>query len=374
MELAYKDARWRLPDNFLTFEMFEEAVRRLDMSSSPGIPYMKEATTNGQWLGWNGIEVDHLKLQRLWYDVQCVLEGKSGSNLIRVFVKQEPTKMSKVREGRWRLIMASSLAVQVAWQMLFRFHNDREIQQSYFIPSQQGIKLVGGGWKRYRAQWEHYELTNGLDKSAWDWTMPYWCIMLDLQFRKRMGTGSQLGKWFEIATMLYDRMFKDPILVTSDGRMFRQRVPGIMKSGCLNTISTNSHGQVMIHCAVCYDEGISVHPICKACGDDTLQHTKHCLNIAAYTKYGIIVKSASECMEFVGHEFTSRGPHPLYMAKHLKKVQYVPEKDMAQYLDSMARMYVHTRYFDLWRSIALASGYDLPLSYEAYLYWYDYAE
>lgn len=374
MENAYRDARWKLPDDYLTYQAFEDAIRHLDMTSSPGIPYMKEATTNGQWLGWNGIEANPIQLRRLWYDTQCVLDGTWGDNLIRVFVKQEPTKITKVLENRWRLIMASALPVQMAWQMLFRYHNDREIAQSYFIPSQQGIKLIGGGWKRYRAQWKCLGLENGLDKSAWDWTMPYWCIKLDLEFRRRMGTGSQLGQWFEKATMLYDRMFKDPILVTSSGHMFRQVVPGIMKSGCYNTISTNSHGQCMIHCAVCYDDGISVHPMCKACGDDTLQHSKHCSNINAYRKYGIIVKSASESMEFVGHEFTSGGPHPLYMAKHLKKIQYVPEKDMAQYLDAMARMYVHTRYFDLWKGVACASGYDLPLSKEAYKFWYDYAD
>lgn len=374
MELAYASARWRLPDNWDSFEKFEEAVRHLDMTSSPGLPYMREATTNGQWLKWNGIQADHCQLMRLWYDVQCVLNGEAGAQLIRVFVKQEPTKKTKVEEGRWRLIMASALSVQVAWHMLFAYQNDREIQQSYFIPSQQGLQMVGGGWKRYRSQWQNLGVTQGLDKSAWDWTMPWWIIEMDLEFRLRTGNGSQLGQWHRVAKMLYDRMFKDPVLVLSDGRMFRQTIPGVMKSGCVNTISTNSHGQCIIHCAVCYDLGMEINPMCRACGDDTLQHPKHCYDILAYRKYGIVVKSASDAMEFVGHEFTANGPHPLYMIKHLKKIQYVPEEHMAQYLDSMARMYVHTRYFDLWQSIANASGYDLPLSRDAYLFWYDYSD
>lgn len=374
MELAYRESRWVLPDDFLEYGRFLDAVRSLDMTSSPGIPYMREATSNGEWLKWNGFEADHFQLARLWHDVKLVFDGKAGPLYLRTFIKQEPHKISKVMEKRWRLIQASPLAEQVCWSMLFKYHNDREIAKSYFIPSQHGIKLVGGGWKRYRSQWQTLGLEYGLDKSAWDWTMPYWAICLDLEFRRRMGVGSQLGQWHKLATMLYDRMFKDAILVTSDGSMWRQTVPGVMKSGCFNTISTNGHGQSMIHCCVCYDEGLAVEPMCKSCGDDTLSAARHVHNISAYTKYGVIVKSASESLEFVGHEFTSSGPHPLYMAKHLKKIQYVTEENIAQYLDSMARMYIHTRYFDLWASVAHASGYDLPLSRDAYLYWYDVCE
>lgn len=374
MEHAYKESRWNLPDDFLSYENFVKAVHALDMTSSPGIPYMREATSNGDWLRWNGFECDQFQLNRLWYDVQNVLEGKSGALLIRSFIKQEPHKNSKAREGRWRLIMASPLCEQVAWAMLFRFHNDREIAKSYFIPSQHGIKLVGGGWKRYRSQWQTLGLEYGLDKSAWDWTMPYWCILLDLEFRRRMGRGQQLEQWYRIATMLYERMFTTPILVTSDGNMWRQKVPGIMKSGCYNTISTNGHGQSMIHCCVCYDLMVEVLPFCRSCGDDTLSASKHVQDIAAYTKYGVIIKTASEALEFVGHEFTASGPHPLYMAKHIKKLHYVAEDILPQYLDSMARMYVHTRYYYFWERMAYECGYPLPLSREAYLYWYDVCE
>lgn len=343
------------------------------MTSSPGLPYSREAPTNGQWLKWNGVECDDIQLNRLWHDVQLVLRDEWDTEL-RVFVKQEPHKKAKAKEGRWRLIMCSPLCVQVAWKMLFSILNDIEINQSYFIPSQQGIVLVGGGWRQYFDSWKKEGVTMGLDKSAWDWTAPFWCIMLDFELRKRLCRGGRIADWEKIGRILYRHMFEDPTLVLSDGSRFKQIVPGVMKSGCESTISINSHCQVFMHLVVCYDCGIGVHPLPKCCGDDTLQHPKHVNSIDAYTRYGVVIKSASEETEFVGHEFTERGPHPLYMGKHIKNVQYVPDDVFPDYLESMARMYVHTRYYDLWEYLANMNGTPLAMSKEYYLYWYDYSD
>nr|WKV33698.1 MAG: RNA-dependent RNA polymerase [Riboviria sp.] len=314
------------------------------MTSSPGLPYCREATTNRDWLEWNGVSCSNFKLDRLWHDVQSVLAGR-WEHLIRVFVKQEPHKKAKVVEKRWRLIMASSLSVQLVWHMLFSYQNDLEIKNAYHIPSQQGVVLVNGGWKRYRQQWLAKGLTCGLDKSAWDWTCASWLLDADLEFRFRSGSGRRMIEWRQLAREMYDRMFVDPVLVLSNGTMWRQVVPGVMKSGCVNTISTNSHCQVFVHFLTCFEQGISPFPVCVACGDDTLQAAEHCADISVYHKFGVKVKSASDDMEFVGHEITSHGPHPLYMAKHVKKLRYVSEEILPQYFDAMARMYVHTRYF-----------------------------
>lgn len=343
------------------------------MKSSPGLPYMLEATSNGLWLKWNGVEFDSMQVERLWYDVQLVLKDE-WEHVLRVFIKQEPHKTTKAKEGRWRLIMASSLCVQIVWHMLFDYLNDIEISKAYEIPSQQGLVLVGGGWKRFRRSWVEQGTTVGLDKSAWDWTAPRWCIDMDLELRGRLGRGNRLDEWMKLAALLYRHMFDHPTLVLSDGSRFRQVIPGIMKSGCVNTISTNSHCQQFIHCLVAEEIGISYEPFPPACGDDTLQHPRHTVDLALYGKYGVVVKTVSEDIEFVGHEFTACGPHPLYFSKHLKKLQYIPDDILGQYLDSMARMYVHTRYFDIWEHVARVAKLPLPLSKAAYAFWYDHCE
>lgn len=372
-ELAYSKCVWTLPEGFLSWEAFLVAVRRLDMTSSPGYPYMREATTNGQWLKHNGVECDHIQLLRLWHDVNLVWADE-WDHVLRVFVKQEPHKKRKALENRWRLIMAAALPVQVCWQMLFGFLNDREIDEAYYIPSQQGLKMTGGGWKKYLDSWVAQGLTCGLDKSAWDWTAPFWAIMLDLRLRLRLGRGDGLGEWYEKAQLLYHRMFVDVKLILSDGTILRQVVPGVMKSGCVNTISINSHCQVFVHIIVARDQGLPVHPLPACVGDDTLQDVMHTQNLEVYRRYGVVVKSVSDAIEFVGHEFHHDGPRPMYIQKHFKKLRYVSEENLAQYLDSMARMYCHTEWYQFWEKLARALGYNLPLSQQAYQFWYDFAD
>lgn len=373
MEKSYTKAIWTLPDDFDTEEAFLRSVPRLDMTSSPGFPYCREATTNGIWLKWTGLEACPIQLKRLWYDVQLVLKGQFEM-ILRAFIKLEPHKISKCLQKRWRLIMAAPLSVQIAWHMCFSYMNDIEIKRAYDIPSQQGMVMVGGDWKLFLRSWHSRGLTSSLDKSAWDWTAPRWTLDMDLEFRRRMGRGERLLHWYDMAGSLYEAMFGHPTIVTSAGHLFKQMHPGIMKSGCVNTISTNSHCQVFVHLAVCRLTSVSYLPLPVTCGDDTLNHPRHVMDLEAYKHFGIQVKSVSDTMEFMGHEFTLDGPKPMYGMKHLTNVLATTDLIFPDFLDSMARMYVHvTEYFEFWEELARRNGTPLRLSREAYLYWYDYA-
>lgn len=370
MELAYQRCVWDLVDDFDQRGSFDKALRRLDMTSSPGIPYLREATTNGKWLKWNGLEVCSIQADRLWYDVQQVLQGNWETEL-RVFIKQEPHKLKKVQEGRWRLILASPLCVQVAWQMMFSEAYDKDIDNAYYIPSQQGAVFVGGGWKLFTQMWAQQGLTCGLDKEAWDWTAPAWVFDVCLQLTGRLMRGSRREDWQRIAKSLHKDMFEDPILVLGSGMRYKQLYPGIMKSGCVGTININSRSQVAVHLIASYMMGVDPRPLPACCGDDTIQHVRHTSYLEVYERLGVRIKSVSDTLEFMGHDFPTSGPRPLYLMKHLKKAAYVREEDLGDYLDSMARMYVHTDLFWFWEKLATVLHRRLPLSRESYLYWYD---
>lgn len=351
-----------------------EAVKNLEWKSSPGWPYMKEAPTIGDWLDFNGVHCDELKLQRLWYDVGKVLED-SFETVLRAFIKQEPHKVTKLVEGRERLIMSTPLPVQVVWVMMFSSLNNLESDKVWQIPGKQGMTLYGGAWKLYHRNWVRRGLTYGLDKSGWDWTAPHWSLKLDLELRRRLGRGSRISEWYEIASRLYRNVFENPLIVFSNGLVLRQVVPGIMKSGLYNTISTNGHCQLFVHIAVCLRAGISIYPLPDTLGDDTLQHERHTHDLDLYRDFGVQIKAVSETIEFAGHNFTEFGPIPNYFMKHLVKARTVPDDGLVEYLDSMARMYVHEReIFDFWDQLAHRLGHSLPLSYESYKHWYDISE
>lgn len=372
MEEWYSPCRWVLPDDWFSFERFERVLKRLDFQSSPGYPYCRTAQTIGAWLGFDGISFDSLRVQELWMDVKQVYSG-GGELIQRVFIKQEPHKRAKALEGRWRLIMAFPLNFQVFWHLLFDYQNDLEIRHATSIPSQQGIWLHGGAWKGHLQRWSQMRYDVGLDKSAWDWTYPSWLLEWDLEFRFRMGHGALMHEWFGHAKRQWDLAFgAGARFITTEGFLLEQCVPGIMKSGSVVTISSNSHAQAMLHVLVCLDEGVDPWPYPACCGDDTLQRLDQA-SIEGYRKYGVVVKSASEGLEFMGHEFLKTGPAPLYMEKHFNRFLHIDEEYVAQYLEAMARLYVKTPYFDIWEALSIELGHLLPSKW-ALLRWYDHSD
>lgn len=376
MEKAYAPCKVKVAEDFDQHTAFLRAVTKLDKTSTPGYPYNIRAPTIGDYLKFDGLWFDQFKLDSLWHDVQQLIGELDQAELyFNVFIKEEPHKMAKVESGRWRLIVGSPLHFQVLCHMLFDDFNDQQVEHCYFIPSQFGIKLNGGSWRQYRAQWTSKGYNTGLDKSAWDWTVPGWKIAAALEFRKRMCYGVRYVDWSVLASRVYDRMFKDPILILSDGTLLRQLFPGIMKSGFVNTISDNSAMQVLDHILVCSRLGIPYEPLPVAVGDDTLQCDWQVADVDAYRQLGAIIKSATFGLEFVGCEFTSRGPVPVYLEKHLYKACYIKDEEaMVQYLDAMMRYYVYSQHFSVWEAIANRLGLMGRLrSKQYYLSWYEYS-
>lgn len=372
MEDWYKPVRWILPDDWFSETRFHQVLLRLDKQSSPGYPYCRTAQTIGAWLGFDGLRFDSTRVAELWMDVVLVYQGQ-GDLIQRTFIKQEPHKEAKAKEGRWRLIMAFPLNFQVFWHLLFDYQNDLEIRHSTSIPSQQGIWLHGGAWKNHYYRWKQMRYDVGLDKSAWDWTYPKWLLDLDLEFRFRMGHGSRMSEWREHASRQWELAFgRGAKFITTAGWLLEQQVPGIMKSGSVVTISSNSHAQAALHILVCLDEGVDPWPYPACCGDDTLQRLDQA-SIEGYHRYGVVVKSASEGLEFMGHEFLSTGPAPLYMEKHFNRFLHIDEEYVPDYLDAMCRLYVKTPYFDIWEALAIEFNCP-PASKASLTRWYDHSD
>lgn len=374
-EDAYSAARYYLPEDFLSRNHFERVVRDLEFSSSPGFPYMLEKPSIGDLLGWDGLFFDPGALDRLWFDVCQFLSGDWDS-LYRVFVKSEPHKRRKAEAKRWRLIICPPLCEQVAWAMVFGPGNDREIETVGLTPSWQGMKLSGGAWKDHLRQFRQDGLTVSLDKTAWDWTAHIEWIRLDLELRARLITSSRdlKEKWLALAGMMYEKAFYHPTLVLSDGSLFRQVEPGVMKSGCVNTISSNSHMQIFCHIYACLRTKRPVFPLPVAVGDDTISSRWNTPSPQEYAQTGALVKDpvVGGDLEFVGHVWCEEGPVPAYNAKHMFRFAMVKEIDIPSFLDSMVRLYAHEPAFQtFWRTLACRRGVMLP-SEEFVRFWYDY--
>lgn len=374
VEKAYAPVCWKLPDDFDSFERYELALNRLDMKSSPGYPYMRNYATNKELLGFDGFGFDRTKVLLLWVEVQKVLNCDFDT-ILRLFLKEEPTKRHKIQEGRLRLISCFPTPVQIVWHMCFDYMNDLEIQHVKHIPSKQGMKFVNGEWKFYYDFWRLQGYDVGYDKEAWDWTCHSWIFIADLQFRYRMGRGKRMTEWFQLASWLYRQAYFDCKIVLSNGKVYRQVIPGLQKSGSVNTISTNSHGQIFCYRLAQMRAGLPLGVWPDVAGDDSLEVKSQTAPIDVYKSLGVIIKSASEGLEFLGHDLRPNGPEPLYFFKHVVKALFVEDKDLEQYLDAMACMYVHSYKYWFWEELAELLGLSTKLrSRHYYLTFYDTPE
>lgn len=352
------------PDNWMDYDRYLKMLTNLDKTSSPGYPYMQQATTIGKWLKDDGLgNFDPVRVQMLWSDVQLVLAGEYD-HLFRVFIKDEPHKIKKVREGRWRLIIASSLPVQMVWRLAFSHQNDWLNAHPYQIPSAHGLIFPHGGWMRFRAHLETKGLKWSRDISAWDINMPGWVVDVVRRFRLAQGGPDD---WIRVVNQLYADAFQRAKLLFSDGTMLQQDYTGFMKSGLFNTISDNSLGMIPMHIIASRRSGLPVGSV-WATGDDVLQTHMSDSYVEKLEALGCVVKEVEEAKVFMGTSFETK-PTPMYFSKHV--VNFCSSREyLGDILDSYMRLYCHTPDFYLWFRVAENMGYKTkPRFY--YQFWYD---
>lgn len=349
----YLPIRWSLPDDFMSRSHFERVLDNLEFSSSPGFPYMRQASSNRDFLGAQNGVIDEDKKEHVWQLVKMRLQARD-SDPIRLFVKPEPLKITKLAQGRYRLISSVSVVDQIIDHMLFDEFNDQVQARCLESPPKVGWSQGGGGWKIM-------PLTGwvAMDKSMWDWSVQPWLLQMVLDFRRRTLQGD-VKNWNELAQWRYKQLFGTPVFVTSGGLLLRQKHPGVMKSGCVNTIIDNSIMQVLLHIRCSSAVGIRPGNI-MAMGDDTLQedfperevYREHLAQFC-HVKH-VIVRT-----EFAGFRFMRRRVEPLYRNKHAFVLLHVKEKLEVDTLAAYVLLYHRSEKKDFMRTLMERVGHQPP--------------
>lgn len=319
--------------DWFTYSNFLEVIRNLNMKSNPGLPLCYSYATIGDYLGYKEGYVPEAKLRELWLLVQQRVIDKCWDPF-RVFLKKEPVKKSKIEEGRYRLIFSGSLVDQIIDHLLFDQMNCEEVEKMWEVPSKVGWSPFGISCKKLL---DLFRKPICLDKSFWDWSMQGFVAEMDLRFRKEF---SDDPLWNELADSRYNYCFKEAEVMLSDGSVYKQQVGGIMKSGLVNTISTNSRAQVMLDLIVrkrlCLKPGL----VC-AQGDDTIQEEPQQLEeyLKEMAKLGVKTK-VEEGTAFCGFELTTK--EPIYKEKHLAKMITAEWDNRESFFQSMQLMYAHS--------------------------------
>lgn len=348
-----------LPADFLTRAHFMRVLAEVEMSSSPGYPYMRRAPTNKILFGFDGFEFNQESVEVIWVTVQdrikVLLRGDlndpNSSDPIRLFIKPEPVKLEKARDGRYRLISSVSVVDQIIDLMLFNHQNQALYGQFWKTPSRVGWSPYNGGWK-FLNQFQRISL----DKSAWDWTAQPWLFHVVLQFR---ASGITDQRWLLLAAMRY-KILLQPIFVTSGGVLLKQRTPGVMKSGCVNTIADNTIMQVILHYRCCL---LSNQPLgmIDVMGDDTVQD--QLVDEQAYLFYlrqFCRVKEVSRSVEFAGMLFKGPNVVPLYRGKHAYNLLHAADENLPAIATSYSLLYHRSPYIDWFESLFEAMDLEVP--------------
>nr|WBK56464.1 P1-P2 fusion protein [Wheat leaf yellowing-associated virus] len=321
-------------NNFL--KDFKEAVNSLELDAGIGLPYkLLRKDTHRQMvedphylplltrLTWNRLQKMSQVDPSEYTPEQLVKEGLCDP--IRLFIKGEPHKQSKLDEGRYRLIMSVSLVDQLVARVLFQNQNKREISLWREIPSKPGFglstdrdtrefleslsKVVGCSTGEIISDWKDKIIPT--DCSGFDWSVADWMLEDDMEVRNALTiNNNQLTRHLR---KVWLKCITNSVLCTSDGALYAQTYPGVQKSGSYNTSSSNSRIRVLAayHCGA--DWAIAM-------GDDALESPT--TKLEKYKELGFKVEVSSQ-LEFCSHVFEQEDlARPINVNKMLYRLIY----------------------------------------------------
>jgi hypothetical protein len=174
------------------------------------------------------------------------LISKGCIDAIRVFVKNEPHKESKLLDARQRLIFSVSIIDNIICELLSGNQNKKEIENWDTIPPQCGFGLNDDQILTFLNSIKTEFLDEKFyddDISGWDFSVDKDNYDFDL-FRRRLLNNGDGTSWWKIISAHYYCMQRKVVTI-DDGRCFAQTYHnGIMGSGWKNTSSANSSMRV----------------------------------------------------------------------------------------------------------------------------------
>nr|UGO57522.1 MAG: hypothetical protein 2 [Riboviria sp.] len=257
--------------------------------------------------------------------------------------------------------------------MVFDFQNQALLEEVFDIPVQHGFKLVGGDWKSFYLQWTNYGYNCGKDFSAFDFGTTYSKASRVLELRKRLVRGARFVQWSNIASALYEMIYVNAHCLLPNGELWKISVRAVQKSGSPSTLPDNGLLNFLESLDVSLLNGWPIYPLGSYVGDDGLEKRKATNEdyIKAYGELGWHLKQVEDGMDFIGHKFTSVGPQPLYVEKHLWNLVYTPAEILPDYVESMCRLYTHSPWFGMWQRVAERLRITV-LSHGYYKVWYNH--
>jgi hypothetical protein len=330
--LSEHPKKWGVPQIFTkpyNRDTMREYVKKMidcvNTDSSPGVPLSNVGPTNEAVFDKLGEEVIDMTLNRienlLTLDVQSMMPKDMIENdccdPVRLFVKNEPHKIEKLKEGRARLISSVSLVDKLV-EMVLNYHvNKQEIANWRNLDYCPGMGFTRGDSSHiYNKAMKNRKVAEA-DISGWDWSVKDWMIEWDTDFRIR--SCEETLPWYHTVMKNRAKCLINSILQLSDGTLIGHP-PGLQLSGSFNTSSTNSHIRKMV--------ALLVGALwCFAMGDDSLEDFVDNAK-QKYRDLGLVCKDyklVEKSFDFCSHHYTRYGAYGTGIAKGVMNLLHQPD-------------------------------------------------
>lgn len=338
--------------------LFDVCVRDVNMQGSPGHCSLNTlGTSNRTVLGFDlDGNIDPVRYALVRETVlrryNRVVSGVGNEMLcdpIKLFIKLEPIKTSKVLDNRYRLISSVSLIDQIVDRILFlsvaEKFKDSRLKTGCLV----GYNPMKGGYIFFNSMFHPDRLNLMIDKTAFDWTVKPWMIRMAVKVLKLLNPLAD-DWWFNAVEQRFSSLFGNPEFIFSDGTKVIQPIQGVMKSGCYLTIVLNSILQLAIHrLSSIRSDVFDEMDFILVVGDDTIQYdfSESDAYVEAMKTTGVLPKvTRSKVPHFAGFTYYPDGFLPEYRAKHAFFLSHIDDSDVEK-LEATLRSYLLLYYKDL---------------------------
>lgn len=352
VEQLYTSARWFClwdvfpSEKIVCNRVFEELLLSVDPKSSPGYPYVWNGVTTNRQVMDNPVLVEQVR-HKFNFLMNCLRRGEQlPQPTVRIFVKPEPHKVEKIRQGRYRLIWALPLEYQLVHRYFFGPSLAAELKNFETIPTKVGMSWARGGAHRiYKSLDDGSEEIADVDKKGWDISCAAWTQWMDCEVRLRLCLNLN-PIWDHCVRACYQSLLRSRVIF-SDGTVLEQVEDGIVRSGSMITISGNSRMQVILKVLFCVMElggFVDAKHRVIAIGDDTLERLR---GVPARVYQEWLSKYGYTCKEieigkladrtFCSHKFLNfkgaQVPVPVNWDKHCYALTVKERSKMQYYAD-----------------------------------------
>jgi len=278
MEVAYSPCRWKICEDFLS----DDHIRRTAIwvrdnlgDKSPGAVLLRQnLPTNADVFNRVGVEGVVAEVKARLTEL-AVEDPRWAADPVRLFIKPEAHKKSKVADKRWRLIWGVSLVDQLVDRLIYEPMLEAEIKHCADIPAKPGYSFMRGGVDKFVRKYSNgSKKWLSFDAKSFDITAPSWALDAARQLTENMcaNPDSAHFRTWVVLSQQREKAAQFGKFVFSNGCVCRKTKPCIQPSGRLTTISTNSKIVVLLRYLwdVHSKQSSSASSI-VAMGDDTVQ-------------------------------------------------------------------------------------------------------